>query len=171
MLQRTPPALLIAAFCLVSAPGIAQTTLSQNSGINSADTWVVMDVTAQTQNITITAPTPMYNPATQTTSSTVAVGNAAAQKFHVEAGYDSNGALVMNLWPAVPATYPNTKVPIEAEQSHFEIGFIRIAAGKVTAFDLAGNPLPLSLPNSSIPTNWPMSILGSSPGRRSLQGL
>ena len=96
MLQRTPPALLIAAFCLVSAPGIAQTTLSQNSGINSADTWVVMDVTAQTKNVSITTSSPVYNPTTKTTSSTLSVA-PVAQSFHIEAGYDSSGGLVMNL--------------------------------------------------------------------------
>ncbi len=68
--------------------------LSQNSGINSGDTWVAVDLTV-TGNTQITLPASYYNPSTQTTSSTL--NNSPTYQFHVESGYDSNGGLVMNL--------------------------------------------------------------------------
>jgi len=142
MLRRMPRPLLTTVFCLLSAPGIAQTTLSQNSGINSADTWVVMDVTAQTKNVSITTSSPVYNPTTKTTSSTLSVA-PVAQSFHIEAGYDSSGGLVMNLRPG--GTAPN---PYTTDASAF--GFIRVAGGQVTVFDQTGKPMPMSLPSTSI---------------------
>jgi len=128
--------------------------LSANSSISSTDTYVVVDLTIA-NNTSITLPKPAYNPVTKTSSSTLTVG-PSTQTFHVEAGYDSSGGLVMNFWPT------GTVVdPINSDGN--PLGFIRFAAGQIIAFDQNGSPLQIpSL--QGIPTTWPLSLLGSNPG-------
>jgi len=141
-----PLVLSIAAFC--------QSTLSVNSGINSSDTWVVVDMTV-TNSTSITLAQPVYNLATKTSFSTLAAG-ATNQAFHVEAGYDSGGGLIMNFWPqGVPAD------PLGSDSD--TLGFIRFAAGQMTLFDQSG--APMAVPSlEGIPTNWALTLLGSNPG-------
>ena len=62
--------------CCFAIPAVAQSALSQNSGINSADPWVTLDLTTQTQNATMTLPSAIYNPVTKTTSNVVSVISA-----------------------------------------------------------------------------------------------
>ncbi len=147
--------------CLLSAGAVCQSALSANSGINSADTYVVADLTI-TNNTNITLPGPVYNPVTGTSSSTLSVGPSTLT-FHIEAGYDSTGVLVTNLWP--------TTVPVDPINSDGNaLGFIRFAGGQMTAFDQSGNPLPI--PSfQGVPTNWPASLLGSNPGPSVLSNL
>jgi len=102
---------------------VGQTALSTNSGINGNDTYFTADMTVQ-DNVSITLPNAIFNPVTQT-NSTVFTPNSSAQTFHVEAGYDANGGLVMNLWPT------NSQ----------SVSSIRLAGGQITAFDTTGNPI------------------------------
>jgi hypothetical protein len=97
MSRRALLSLLTILFCMLSAAAVCQSALSANSSINGADTYVVVDLTI-TNNTNITLPSPAYNPVTKTSSSTLTVG-PPTQTFHVEAGYDSGGGLVMNFWP------------------------------------------------------------------------
>lgn len=69
MFQKFAVSSLMLAVCFLSSSAVAQTSLSQNSGINSADTWVTLDLTTQVQNVTMTLARPIYNPATGTTTS------------------------------------------------------------------------------------------------------
>jgi hypothetical protein len=54
---------LCAAMCTASSAAFAQTSLSQNSGINSADTWVTADVTFSVTG-SATFSSPIYIPST-----------------------------------------------------------------------------------------------------------
>jgi len=63
MIQRFTIPSLILAVCFFSSSAIAQTALSQNSGISSADTWVTLDLTSQVQNVTMTLASGLYTPA------------------------------------------------------------------------------------------------------------
>jgi len=107
MLRRIIMPSFVAAIGFLSTPAISQTSLSQNSGINTADTWVTLDLTTQTQNATMTLADAVYNPATGTTSNVIST-TPAARTYHVEAGYDTNGGPVMNLWPNGNSLSPST---------------------------------------------------------------
>jgi triacylglycerol esterase/lipase EstA (alpha/beta hydrolase family) len=146
--------------CVFSTLGIAQ-TLSVNSGINSADTHVVVDLTV-TGSTTLTLPASFYNPANGTTSSSLTV-TPATQTFHVESGYDTSGGMVMNIWP--------TGTPVNGNSTDAEaIGFIRLGGGQITVFGQNGAPLALQFP-TNIPTVWPLSLFGSNPGSSVISNL
>ena len=147
--------------CLVPFAAFSQCSLSVNSGINSADTCVVMDLTI-TSNTTANLPQPFYNPVTQTTSNVLNIA-PAVRTLHVEAGYDSSGGLIMNFWPTGTPVNPNTT---DAEA----IGFIRFAGGQFIVFGQDGNPLPLVAP-SGVSTTWPLNLLGSNPSSSVLGNL
>ncbi|MGA9060077.1 MAG: BACON domain-containing carbohydrate-binding protein [Terracidiphilus sp.] len=70
----------------------------------------------------------------------------------------------MNLWPTDGPFNPNTSDVSLAS-------LIRVAGGQVTVFDQNGNSLPMMTPNASIPTNWPLKLLGSNPGPSILSSL
>jgi pimeloyl-ACP methyl ester carboxylesterase len=137
-----------------------QTGLSQNSGINSADTWVTANITIQGSG-SVTLPSSFYNPETGITSSTLPV--ATSQNFNLEAGYDTNGGLVVNLYP--------TAVVNPATSDASLISCIRYAGGQMTVFDQSGNPFPMVMPNSSIPIPSPLAFLGTNPGASVITGL
>jgi pimeloyl-ACP methyl ester carboxylesterase len=147
--------------CLLSPIAVCQSALSANSGINSADTYVVVDLTV-TSSTTINLPDAFYNPANGTTSNVLTV-TPATQTFHVESGYDSSGGLVMNVWPTGTAVNPSTT---DAEA----IGFIRFGGGQITVFSQSGAPMSLTLP-ANVPTTWPLSFLGSNPGPSAISNL
>jgi hypothetical protein len=155
-MQRLKAVPFLLAMLACSYDANSQTVLSQNSGINSSDTWATMDLTIQNTNVAINLPTPMYNPATGTTSSTGAP-TIAARTMHVETGYDATGGLVMNLWP-------NGSKPSPTKTDTDSVGFVRIAGGQITVFDSLGNALPVLMPGQTGPTNWPMNLLGGVPG-------
>lgn len=110
----------------------------------------------------LTLPNSFYNAQTQTTSS-VLTAVPAAQLLHVEAGYDSNSLLVMNVWP--------TGTPVDPTIADADaFGFIRFAGGQVTVFSQAGVPLPLVLP-AGVAAAWPLDLLGSNPGSSVINNL
>jgi len=122
----------LAALCaatLLFAPH-ARAQLSQNSGINSNDTWITFDLLVSTSG-SVTMPDSFYDPSTATSKSTLNVA-PLARTFHIEAGYDANGGLVMNLRP--------TDTPIDPDSvDSTPVGLIRIAGGQLTMFsDPAG---------------------------------
>src|SRR5271163_2084992 len=133
--SSTRPALclLAALFLLFVAPARAQ--LSQNSGINTADTWVTFDLVVQTQ-ATVNNSIPFTNPQTNATATTYSLA-AKPRTFHVEIGYDTTGVVVMNLWPT--GTPPN---PITDDAGL--VSMIRFASGNITVFDQNGVALPFS---------------------------
>lgn len=136
--------------------------LSQNSGINSSDTWVTMDLTVTTSGTT-TLPQAVYNPATGTSSSTLNIA-PPTQNFHVESGYDATGALVMNLTPTgAPVNPSSTDAPA--------IGFIRFGGGQVTVFGQDGTPLYIVPPSGVSNVTWPSALFGSNPGPSVVQHL
>lgn len=141
--------LILCLFAATEAKG--QSSLSQNSGINNNDTWIAMDITISSQ-ATINTSGSYYNPLTQTTSNSFPISRPP-QTFHVELGYDSNGGLVMNLWPKGTTT-----------ETADGIGVIRFSGGQVTVFDDSGNPIPLQVPNANMSTVLPPNLLGSNPG-------
>jgi pimeloyl-ACP methyl ester carboxylesterase len=151
---------LVIAGALV-LPLLCYAQLSQNSGINSADTWVAIDLTV-TASGAVTLPNSFYNPATGTTSNLLSFA-PPTQTFHMEAGYDSSGGLVMNVWPTGTPANPGT-TDIDA------IGFIRFAGGQMTVFAQNGIPLSPGFP-SGVPTTWPLALFGSNPGPSVLQHL
>ncbi len=121
----------------------AQSGLSQNSGINSSDTWAAFDMTTQIQatSNSITRPT-------------------ITQTFHTEIGYDANGLIVVNLWPTGP-------VPSDAGG----VSVIRLSGGNITVFDQNGAPIPYVPPVGNVPAFNPLSLLGSNPGSSILSQL
>lgn len=137
-------------FLCASIPVHSQSSLSQNSGINSSDTWVAFDMTIQRQT-SITTSQQYYNPVTQTTSNTFT--SASSRTFHAETGYDSAGGLVLNMWPT------GTQQPANSA-----ISAIRFAAGQVTVFDTTGTPIPVQLPNANIKQFNLSNLLGANPG-------
>ncbi len=145
----------VLATCCLSVPATAQSALSQNSGINSADTWITADITVQT-NDTITLPSAVYNPTTQTTSNIIPIASPS-RTFHIELGYDSNLAVVANIWPKGNALNPYGT-------GGGTTSMLRYAGGQITAFDLSGNPIPFTVPNASFTANTPISFLGGNPG-------
>lgn len=147
-------AFLVSVVCIFSVAAAGQCMLSANSGINSADTCVAMDLTV-TGSATVNLPNPFYNPATQTTSSVLTVA-PSAPTLHIEAGYDSSGGLVMNFWPTGAPVNPNAS---DAQA----IGFIRFAGGQITVFAQNGTPLSAVLP-AGVSNAWPLNLLGSNPG-------
>ena len=155
----------LAALCaatLLFAPH-ARAQLSQNSGINSNDTWITFDLLVSTSG-SVTMPDSFYDPSTATSKSTLNVA-PLARTFHIEAGYDANGGLVMNLRP--------TDTPIDPDSvDSTPVGLIRIAGGQLTMFAQDGTPISPTLPagvTSNI--NWPLSLLGSNPGPSVIQHL
>jgi len=133
--------------CLSDAVG-----LSQNSGINPSDTYVIFDVTVQGQS-NVTLSQPVYDSSTKTTTTNLTL-SAVAIHFHVEAGYDSNGQLVVNLYSQDAASDPMTT-------SGNDFSLIRFAKNQVTVFDQDGNPIPIVLPNNA-PLPQPLQFLGTS---------
>ncbi len=124
----------------------AQSGLSQNSGINSSDTWAAFDMTTQIQatSNSITRPT-------------------ITQTFHTEIGYDANGLIVVNLWPSGTAG----AVPSDVGG----VSVIRFSGGNITVFDQNGAPIPYVPPVSNVPAFNPLSLLGSNPGSSILSQL
>lgn len=125
-------------FCVLLTIAVwpASAQLSQNSGINSNDTWVVYDTTMNFQGTV--------------TGSTVSVNST--QTYHVESGYDPNGGLVLNLQPT------------GSTGSDLGISMIRFAGGQVTVFDDAGNPFPVVPPASNVGALTLINLLGINPG-------
>jgi pimeloyl-ACP methyl ester carboxylesterase len=119
--------------------------LSQNSGINSADTWVTFALTTQTQANSSSLTRPMVT-----------------QTFQVELGYDSNGGIVVNLWPTGWSAVGSDSG---------EVSVIRLAGGNVTAFDQTGALIPYVAPTSSAPAFNPLGLLGTNPGASVLSQL
>lgn len=106
---------------VICGPG--QTTLSQGSGINANDTYVIFDMTVN-NNGAFSAPDPAVN------SSSATISLAQPNKtYHIEAGYDSNGQMVINLRPT-GSTNPG------------KISLLRFAGGRVTAVDQNGVSVP-----------------------------
>ncbi len=152
MFMRFRAAAPFAALLCLLLPSLAmaQTALSQTSGINSNDTWATFDMTIET-NAVVDLSTAYYDPQTQTTTSQIPV-TPSAQTFHVEVGYDSSGNLVLNAWPT-GSTATNSGVSV-----------IRFANGQVTLFDSNGESIPVQNPNSSVQNYNPFTLLGSNPG-------
>ena len=87
--MKTKAFLAVFAMFFAAAGFSDAQTLSQNSGINPADTYVMFDATVQGQtNLTLSQP--VYNANTGTTTSAMKLGGVA-RHFHFEAGYDTNG--------------------------------------------------------------------------------
>lgn len=152
-------AVMLAFVGIALLPVSSYAQLSQNSGINSADTWITVDLTT-TSSGTMSLPSSFYNPGTGATSNVV---NSAppSRTFHVEAGYDVNGGLIMNVWP--------TGAPVDPDSTDADaIGFIRFAGGQMTVFAQNGTPLSPVFP-SNIPVNWPLNFFGSNPGPSVIQ--
>jgi len=81
----------------------------------------------------------------------------------MEAGYDANGGLVLNLYPTSGANAATSDTSL--------ISVIRYAGGQMTMFDQSGNPISPVLPNASIPIPSPLAFLGSNPGSSILTSL
>lgn len=99
---------LFGAFFLVLASMTVPEALgqSQNSGINTADTHVAFDVTLQGQS-NVALSKPVYDSSKKTTTANITLSTGPKQ-FHVEAGYDSNGGLVVNVYCLDAAADPTT---------------------------------------------------------------
>jgi pimeloyl-ACP methyl ester carboxylesterase len=112
--------IILVSTLVICSPG--QTTLSQGSGINANDTYVIFDMTVS-NNGTFTA----SDPAVNSTSASISL-NQSDKKYHLEAGYDSSGQMVINLTPS--------------STNSGKISLLRVAGGRVTAVDQNGLPVP-----------------------------
>ncbi len=156
-----PPRWLV----LISLPALlvlaaSAQSLSANSGINGADTYVTFDVAIQT-SAAINSSTPIYNTYTGQSSNTLSL--AANTTYHVEAGYDPNGQLVLNIFPAGTPPDPGTDAST--------VSVIRLAGGQVTVFDASGNPIPLVAPAANAPLPASLQYLGTNPGPSVINGM
>ena len=151
----------LAVVTLTTLTAFGQTSLSPNSGINSADTWVAATLT-MSENGTVNLSSPVYNPQTQTTSSSWPL--ASTLSYTIEAGYDVNGGLVVNLYPINPN-------PGQPPSTGPQVSAIRYAGGQMAIFDLQGNPYPMVMPDPNTPVPTPFSFLGSNPGSSIIGGL
>lgn len=152
--------ILIAVLLEMGGSARAQSSLSQNSGINSADTWITATVNL-VGNGSITLAAPAYDPATQTTTSNVPINSN--QSFTFEAGYDANGGLVVNIFPTSTGNPQTSNVSL--------VSAIRYAGGQMTVFDQSGNPIPVVMPNSNMPIPSPLAFLGANPGSSVIAGI
>jgi pimeloyl-ACP methyl ester carboxylesterase len=144
LLQLFPLILLVFVHALILTPS-SYAQLSQNSGINSNDSWITFDLATQT-----------------TVSSSNIAPPTITQTHHVEIGYDSNGKIVVNLWP--------TGASALATDSG-QVSVIRLSGGNVTVFDQNGVLIPWVPPTSNVPAFNPLSLLGSNPGSSILSQL
>lgn len=152
--------LVLGLAVLTATSSVAQSTLSANSGINAADTFVIMDFTVQSQ-ATLSLSQPVHSISTNTNTTSLPVSRA--RHFHVEAGFDANDQIVMNIFPTDPAADP-TVTSIDG------IGKVHIANGTIVVFDTSGNPITFNLPaNGSLPN--PFLFLGLAPGASVLHGI
>ncbi len=156
---RRKTVFLVAFLILAAYPASAQ--LSQNSGINPYDTHAVFDVTVQGRGIA-TLSQSIYNPTTQTSSNSLDL-TLPTRRYRVEVGYDANDQLVMNMFP-LDSTADPTQFP------YGEISRVELRNGKLTLFDEAGVPIPISLPNNA-PLPGPLSLLGPIPESSVLKSL
>jgi pimeloyl-ACP methyl ester carboxylesterase len=144
----------------LSSSAAAQTSLSQNSGINSADTWVAATISVA-GNGSVTLASPFYNPETQVTSATLPV--SSNHSFNLEAGYDTNGGMVVNIYPIASSNPETTDIS--------SISCIRYAGGQMTIFDQSRNVIPIVMPNPNIPIPSPLEFLGKNPGSSLISGI
>ena len=138
-----------------------QSPLSANSGINSNDSWVTAGLTISSSG-SATFSSPIYLAATNSSSNTVNF-NPRPTSWRVELGYDSNGGVIMNLWPRQRVN--------GQEYDASTVGFIRYAGGQLTLFDQSNDPLSVTMPSSNMSTFWPLAILGNNPGPSVLGGI
>jgi hypothetical protein len=101
----------------------------------------------------VTLSQPVYDSATKTTTTNLTL-SAPARNFHVEAGYDTNGQLVVNLYNLDAATDPSTNLGND-------FSLIRFAKSQITVFDQDGNPVPILLPQNA-PLPQPLQFIGTS---------
>lgn len=110
----------------LQSAGMAQSLPGPSSGINISDTYIVMDVTVQHQ-ATIYLDQSVYDATTGAYTSSMNVSEPDAH-FHVEAGYDTNDQMVVNLYP--------TDAAVDGTQADADnIGAIRVTNGNVVLFD------------------------------------
>lgn len=114
-----------------------QTGLSTNSGINSSDTYAVMDLTVQDQR-TFTPPASSYT--SPPSPLPVKSFSHGAKHFHVEMGFDTSDNFVANITPTDAATDPT-------QTQYVNVGSIHIRGDRMFLYDTAGNPIPIVLPN------------------------
>lgn len=149
------------AVLALAITSLAQTTLTANTGINPSDTYVLFDLSISSST-TVTTSSPIYNASTGTSSTTVPLTWTAT--YHVQAGYDSSGALVTEMWPT-----GTQQDPTQADVS--DVSMIRLAGGQIYVFDRGGNLLPLTAPNSNVSFPVPLQYLGENPAASVLVGI
>src|SRR6185437_7140092 len=141
-------ACILAGLSLLAAPLQGQSTLSANSGINPGDSWVAFDLNIQTQANTATT----ADVASYAGNRTRSVAVLASRSYHVEAGYDSSGGLIVNLSPIGSA--PD---PVSGRASKFSM--VRYADGKFSVFDEQGALIPIIFPPPPTELGNPLGYL------------
>lgn len=152
---------LLLIFVLVSVPfaEVNASTLSRNSGINTTDTYVAFTLNINIQS-NLTLSRAIFDSETNTTTSNLNLKRECA--FRVEAGYDTNGNLVVNIF-SLDSSDPTTTPSDESQ-------IMRYAGGKLTLFAKDGTPLPVPLyEGQTLPD--PLGLLGLSPGSSVLNGI
>jgi len=148
-LRRRVRQLRVGAIAVIAATSLAtvaaaQSTLSQGSGINAGDTWALFDVTVHDQ-ATLQLSQPL-----QSNGATAVAVNVPDRHFHVEAGFDTNNKLVLNLFVTDPPADPTTTLVSQ-------IGKLQVVNGQPTVYDTAGNPMPGAFPHGSAASAWPFA--------------
>lgn len=152
---------LTAFTLIVTVPFVSEASgLSQNSGINISDSHVTFNLSLQS-NSNLTLSQPVYNASTNTMASSIALNGSV--NYRVEAGYDADGQLVMNVFSLDPVTDPAGTVTDG-------VLLFRLAKGKLVVFDQDGKPLPMVIPDGA-PVPDPLQFLGSNPGSSVVNGM
>jgi pimeloyl-ACP methyl ester carboxylesterase len=158
--------LALASALLLSAQvaGRAQSppALRAGSGINSADTYLIADLTVH-NSMTLSLAQAVHDNSTNTDTTSLPL-DPPDKHYHVEGGYDANDHTVFNVYSTDPPADPTMNL-VDT------VGTVRVVNGQATVYDQAGGVMPNAIPKDpSSPTarsasaSQALSLLGVLPG-------
>ena len=145
---------------LVFVP-LALAAPTASSGINTSDTWVTMNLAVQ-PSISLKLPNSVYSASTKSYV-TAENFNLTARHYYLEAGFDTNNLLVVNIQPTDTATDRTTSF-------YSGTGKISVRGGRLFLYDASNNPIPVVMPDGT-PVPEVLPFLGLSPGASVLSGI
>jgi pimeloyl-ACP methyl ester carboxylesterase len=162
---------LVAAFLLLlgaaRVPAArAGTAPPSDPDINTADSFLTLDVTIQGQS-TVGLPSALYIPQLGKSVTSLSIA-PPAERFHVEAGYDAKGQVIINsLRLDAPST---TDVATSDFLAAEQVNRVKSVNGTLTRYNGYGTPLPNQTPDDVLAPN-PMALLGSFTGMSVTDGI
>lgn len=134
-------ALLILGVVLISVAAHAQ--LSQNSGINAADSYVVVDISLQSQGTATFGQLVASRTSGPLCGMTTKITHG---HYHVEAGFDQNDQSVINITP--------TDTPDAGATNDEVVSLIQIRSSQIILYDGNGNVIPIAIPVAGLTAQY-----------------